>query len=121
MDPQPLSNYGSTTRNIITTRLIIMDPQVVIFSWIQKSSHNHGSMKCVSSINSPVVQLVAYRTREQEVAGLLPGRGQHSSGGLSDSHCDRIHSPLTVVHCFHDGCVGKHQWLGKNIVQSTCR
>ena len=24
-----------------------------------------------------------------------------------DSHCDRIHSCLTAVHCFDDGYVGK--------------
>ena len=26
---------------------------------------------------------------------------------IDDSHCDRIHSSLTAVHCFDDGYVGK--------------
>ena len=26
---------------------------------------------------------------------------------IGDSHCDRIHSSLTAVHCFDDGYVGK--------------
>ena len=26
---------------------------------------------------------------------------------IDDSHCDRIHSSLTAVHCFDNGCVGK--------------
>ena len=26
---------------------------------------------------------------------------------IDDSHCDRIHSSLTAVHCFNNGYVGK--------------
>ena len=26
---------------------------------------------------------------------------------IDDSHCDRIHSSLTTVHCFDDGYMGK--------------
>ena len=38
---------------------------------------------------------------------------------IDDSHCDRIYSSLNTVRCFDNGYVGKHQWLGKNIVRST--
>ena len=37
-----------------------------------------------------------------------------------DSHCDRIRSSLTAVHCFDNGHVGKLPELEKNIVRSTC-
>ena len=39
--------------------------------------------------------------------------------GIDDSHCDRIHSSLTTVHCFDDGYVGKQPMAWKNTVQST--
>ena len=33
--------------------------------------------------------------------------GQYSFPWFDDSHCDRIHSSLTAVHCFDNGYVGK--------------
>ena len=29
------------------------------------------------------------------------------SARINDSHCDRIHPPLTTVHCFDNGYEGK--------------
>ena len=38
---------------------------------------------------------------------------QYSSRGLMVSHCHRIHSSLTPVHCLYDGYVGKQPVAGK--------
>ena len=38
---------------------------------------------------------------------------------IDDSHCNRIHSPLTANHCLNDITWGSSQYLGENILQST--
>ena len=55
---------------------------------------------------SPIAQPPALQTWEQEVAGSIPG-GPIFFPGIDDSHCDRIHSSLTVVRCFDNEHVGK--------------
>ena len=55
---------------------------------------------------TPIAQSVVLGTWEQEVAGLIPASANILSGDWW-SHCDRIHSSLTAVHCFNNGYVEK--------------
>ena len=54
----------------------------------------------------PIAQSVVLQTWEQEVTGSIPA-GTIFFPRIDDSHCNRIHSSLTVVRCFVNGYVGK--------------
>ena len=68
----------------------------------------------VRSTTLPLAKSVGCWTSGQEVAGAIPGLGQHLFR-IDYSHCDRIHSSLTTVHCFDGGYVGK-QLVGLEII-----
>ena len=55
---------------------------------------------------SPIAQSLALQTSEQEVAASIPARPIFFLR-IDDSHCNRIHSSLSAVHCFDNGYVGK--------------
>ena len=65
----------------------------------------------LSDGSSPIAQSVALRYWEQEVAVRSPARPIFFP--RIDDNCDRIHSALTTVHCFDNGCVGKQPVASK--------
>ena len=87
----------------------------------------------LASWSSPIPQSVVLRTCELEVDGSIPAWPIFFPR-IDDSHCDRIHSSLTSVHCFDNGYVGNQQvgwkeccaeyWLKelqKSMDKCTCR
>ena len=66
----------------------------------------------LASGSSPIPQSVVLRTGELEVDSSIPA-WQKFFPKVDDSHCNEIHSSLTVVRCFHNGYVGKQQVVWK--------
>ena len=62
-------------------------------------------------------QSLAYRTWEQEVAGLIPSL-TNLFMSIDDSHCDRTLFCLNAL-TMDTGTWESSQWLERNIVQST--
>ena len=54
-----------------------------------------------------IVQSVVHMTWEQVVAGSISFVAKYFFPRIYDSHCDRIHSSLTAVHCFESSYAGK--------------
>ena len=50
-----------------------------------------------------------------EVAGSIPASA-NIFPRIGDSHCNRIHSSVTAVHCFDDVYVGKHPVAWKRVM-----
>ena len=83
----------------------------------------------LASWSSPIPHSVVLRTCELEVYGSIPARPIFFPR-IDDSHCNEIHSSLTVVRCFDNGYVRNQQvvwkeycaeyWL-KELQESTCR
>ena len=55
-----------------------------------------------------IAQSIVYWTLGQGVAGLFLSPANYFPRTVN-CHCDRIHSSLTIDHCFNNGLVGKQQ------------